>query len=160
MRIGSGGGMGDADLVDILTDGDGNDVYYYGDGGVIVMDPGGNVLDTYNNTEATGGGAIDTGSTGTVNPGDPDNTAATIKTKTGVSVQVQNDGSIKLPPNVTNDVVNQVIAAAAKAGGQWVARQINGQTLLYRSNAGIGTFDLGKSMPLIIGVGALLMMKG
>lgn len=68
------------------------------------------------------------------------------------SVQ-QNDGSIKLPPGVTQEQVNALIQKAAQAGGQWLAKQVGGSTVLYPKQGGIGTIDIKKWLPIAAVVG-------
>lgn len=67
--------------------------------------------------------------------------------------------NIVLPVGISDQLVNQAINAAAKYGGQWLAKTLNGKTVLYPQNGGVGTFDLGKNLPLIAGVALLFMIS-
>ena len=67
--------------------------------------------------------------------------------------------SIVFPEGTSDKLINQAINAAAKYGGQWLAKTLNGKTVLYPQNGGVGTFDLGKNLPLIAGVALLFMIS-
>lgn len=163
-----------ADISDILTDVDGNTVTYFGDGSSVVTDPNGDVLD------ATAPYDMGTPDSAGRYPGDPlyyPTTAGTplqdqvvIPTGTGpeISARVAQAAAsnphaqIVLPGNANalGIDVNGIIRQLATAGGQWLARTVNGRTVFYPQSGGtFGTLNMQKMLPFLA-IGAFLLLKG
>lgn len=177
------------DLTDVLTDADGNEVYYYDDGSQIVLSPDG--TQTYNAGSASNAPTVTSNVTDsygikTVTYNDGTQTfqdsngnfislsqaasiagqgnAAQILTKaTAVATAnggvVNPDGSINFGNILTPQQKGQIISQLGNTGGQWLARQVGGSTVFYR-NANGGFGSMDISKLLpFIAVGAALFLS-
>lgn len=161
------GGLGTAaDITDTIDFEDGSQTVYYSDGGWIQYDANGNAVDTsYSAPEPytyTGdaGNVIDR-IQGTVTIS---TTASDVATAAANAARLPSTNSIKLPGGVSQATIdaalNKIIQAGGNAAGNWIARNVGGNTVLYRNNTAGGFGTLNVQSLLLPGILLLLILKG
>jgi len=140
---GSGGGGGGVTAVNSETDSYGNTIVTYSDGSQKILNAANREITAAQESQIA------------------QQQIAVSKIASSSGGMLLPDGSVNIPGVLSNPTVKNILDKLAQSGGQWVARQVGGNTILTRQNGGIGTMNIKSLLlPAAIIAGLFILGKG